>query len=84
MKKLKRDLDTMAGEAARDRDAPLVEDMAVAFQASLLVRHAPAGGRRRVLRLAAERRRAGVRDAAAGPGHTDDRRARARRVARLT
>ena len=45
----------------------VVEGMALCLQGSLLVRHAPAGGRRRVLRLApGGRRRPRVRHAARG------------------
>ena len=44
-------------EAIESRARRVVERMALALQGSLLVRHAPAGGRRRVLRLAPGRRR---------------------------
>ena len=55
-----------------------VEELALAFQASLLVRFAPAVRRRRVLRRPAGRRRTRLRHAAGGRGRRGDRRAGAR------
>ena len=56
----------------------VVEDLAVALQASLLVRHAPPGGRRRVLRRQARRRgRARVRHASGRRRRGGDHRPRA-------
>ena len=48
-------LAALAGDDAQWLARRAVEDLALAFQASLLVRHAPAGGRRRVLRRPARR-----------------------------
>ncbi len=59
----------------------IVGDLAVALQASLLVRNAPARGGGRLLRLAARgRRRAGVRHAPGRRGRGRDRRAGAGRL----
>ena len=69
----------LAGEDAQWLARRAVEDLALAFQASLLVRHAPPR-RRRVLRRAARRgARPRVRHAAARDRRRRDRRARARR-----
>ena len=63
-------------EQIETRARRVVEHMALALQGSLLVRHAPAGGRRRVLRVApGGRRRPGVRHAAGRRGLRGDRRA---------
>ena len=67
IKDLLTELADLEGIEARARR--LVERMALVLQGSLLVRYAPAGGRRRVLRLAAGRRLGrGLRHAAAQPG----------------
>ena len=66
------------------RRARVVSDLAVALQASLLVRQRPGGGIRRVLRGPPRRRRPLVRHAAARRGHRGDPGARAPRLNTLT
>ena len=60
----------------------VVEDLALALQASLLVRDAPLRGGRRVLRRAARRGRPRLRHAAGQRGRAGDRGARARELGR--
>ena len=62
----------------------VVSDLAVALQASLLVRNAPGGGLRRVLRRAARRGRPRLRHAAGRRRHRGDPGARAARLNTLS
>ena len=71
-------LQELGGDDAQWLARRAVEDLAVAFQASLLVRTAPRRGRRRVLRRPPRRRaRPRVRHAPARNRRFRDRRARA-------
>ena len=60
-------------EAIEARARRVVERMALALQGSLLVRHAPPGGRRRLLRLAAATATAASRSARCRPARTSGR-----------